>query len=132
VWNVGTGVAVVQRTRYRLVLNDTEVSRLNHDAVIARLGDLGWREGTTYKLSRFSKGFVLGPEHRISIFEIAHASIKDVRALDLELTFASRSGEEYRKDIFLIPRPPATEPLQELLGSSTGGSAPAQDTPVAE
>lgn len=124
IWNVGTGVAVVQETRYRLMLSDGSESWLDYDKVVERLAALGWQPDSTYKLSRLSSGFVLGPENQISVFENAHAALKTIKMLDLELTFSSRAGERYVKDVFLIPRPPA-EPVPNAKGTAVTAAAPA-------
>jgi hypothetical protein len=131
-WNVGTGVAIIQQTVYRLVTESGESCGLDHDAAKNELSKLGWAEGSTYQLPRFSTGFVLGPEHRISVFEIGHDALRQIRALDLEVIFASRSGEQYRKDIFLIPRPAPTETVLAPAGAASPPKASGSEGATAD
>jgi hypothetical protein len=127
VYNVGTGVAIIQQTVFRYVSASGAESELDHDAVDDRLRGLSWEEGRMFSLPRFSTGFVLGPENKVTAFETNYALLSDLRALDLEITFASRSGERYRKDVFLIPRPSSAVAAAERASTGSQPSA-ASDT----
>lgn len=105
--NVGSGLAIVQSASYRVSFTRdealTDYTRGYH-AVVEELARHGLASDRDVSLLNITGGAILAPDTKTTLVELTDRAAREIAALDVKLTFESRSGDFYEKEIYCIPR----------------------------
>jgi hypothetical protein len=126
--NEGTGPAIIVGLKYKLRKQGEQwESILEHETVVQRVLDhCGLKEGSDYKLARFSSGATIGKDKDRTVLEVKNESIERLLKLsnfDIEVQFEGLLGDVYQKTIHCLPRAEYQRP-KRVAQANAGSERP--------
>ena len=100
--NAGLGPAVIEDYCFRTSEND-EYS-LSFDSLVHKLESFDLILDVDYSLNNVTKGYTISAKDSLIAFELVLYKGEKIKCLDIQIQFKGFLGDNYRKEIFCIPR----------------------------
>jgi len=121
--NAGPGTLVVTGIRWHVATGGPTSVIGSIEGLRGLLTELRLEDGRDYVLSNFSAGTALSPGEETLYFECQESALESFTVFDADFAFESLLGDQFSRQVSLLPRPGASNATSRSTASAHSGPA---------